>query len=323
MVDTTIIEQEKYDMSVFKSLATCIVREVKKVIVGKDDLIQNILIALLSEGNIMLDGVPGLAKTSIAKAFASTLDLDFKRLQFVPDILPSDITGTYVFNQKDSSFSLKKGPVFTNILLVDEINRASPKTQSSLLEAMEEKQVTIEGTTLPLPYPFMVITTQNPIDIIGTFPLPEAQIDRFMFKLNVEYPTSEEELEILKAKNDSVSSSIEKVLAADDVVNLINIVKHVHVDDKVMEYIRDLIMASRTHEKVLLGGSPRASIALLKASKAVAAIDGRDYVIPDDIKYLAPKVLNHRLIIKPEFEFESLTTQDIVEELLNTVKVPA
>ena len=324
MVDTQTkaIEQETYDMGVFKSLATCITDEVKKAIVGKDALIHDILIALLSEGNIMLDGVPGLAKTSIAKAFASTLDLDFKRLQFVPDVLPSDITGTYIFNQRDSSFSLKKGPVFTNILLVDEINRASPKTQSSLLEAMEEKQVSIEGTTMPLPHPFMVITTQNPIDIIGTFPLPEAQIDRFMFKLNIDYPTPEEEFEILKAKNESAFCAVEKVIAADDVVNLIQVVKQVHVDDKVIEYIRDLILASRTHEKILLGGSPRASIALLKASKAVAAIDGREYVIPDDIKHLAPKVLNHRLIIKPEYEFENLTTIDIVTELLNTVKVP-
>ncbi|WP_424358790.1 AAA family ATPase [Methanocella sp. MCL-LM] len=322
-IQAKAIEQELYDMGVFKSLSTCITGEVKKVIVGKDTLIQDILIALLSEGNIMLDGVPGLAKTSIAKAFAATLDLDFKRLQFVPDILPSDITGTYVYNQNDSSFSLKKGPIFTNILLVDEVNRASPKTQSSLLEAMEEKQVSIDGTTMPLPYPFMVITTQNPIDIIGTFPLPEAQIDRFMFKLNVDYPTPEEELDILKAKNENACGAVERVLAADDVVNLINIVRQVHVDDKVIEYIRDLILASRSHEKILLGGSPRASIALLKASKAVAAIDGRDYVIPDDIKYLAPRILNHRLIIKPEYEFENITTFDIIEELLNTVKIPA
>lgn len=310
-------------MEVFKNLSTYITHEVKKVIVGKDELIQDLLIALLAEGNIMLDGVPGLAKTSIAKAFTATLDLEFKRLQFVPDILPSDVTGTYVFDQRNATFSLKKGPIFTNVLLVDEINRASPKTQSSLLEAMEEKQVTIEGNTMHLPSPFMVITTQNPIDIIGTFPLPEAQIDRFMFKLNVDYPSAEEELEILKAKNESTIATVDKVLGADDVANLIHIVRHVKVDIKVMEYIRDLIMASRAHEKVLLGGSPRASIALLKASKAVAAIDGRDYVIPDDVKYLVPKVMNHRIIIKPEYEFENLSTLDIVEELLTTVKVPA
>ncbi|MGA9139012.1 MAG: MoxR family ATPase [Methanocella sp.] len=324
MVDSQIIaiEQETYDMDVFKTLTTSITNEVKKVIVGKDAFIEDILIALLAEGNIMLDGVPGLAKTSIAKAFAATLDLEFKRLQFVPDILPSDITGTYVFNQANSTFTLRKGPIFTNILLVDEVNRASPKTQSSLLEAMEEKQVSIEGTTMLLPHPFMVITTQNPIDIIGTFPLPEAQIDRFMFKLNVDYPTADEELDILKYVMEPNPCSVDKILAADDVVNLINIVKQVHVDEKVLEYIRDLILASRAHEKLLLGGSPRASIALLKASRAAAAIDGRDYVIPDDVKYLAPKALNHRLIIKPEYEFENLTAGEIIDDLLKTVKVP-
>jgi MoxR-like ATPase len=321
-MESEAIEEVTYDMSVFRTLTTGITDEVKKVIVGKDALIQDLLIALLAEGNIMLDGVPGVAKTTIAKAFASTLDLDFKRLQFVPDILPSDITGTYVYNQKDSTFTLRKGPIFTNILLVDEVNRASPKTQSSLLEAMEENQVSIDGDTFRLPAPFMVITTQNPIDVLGTFPLPEAQIDRFMFKLNVDYPSYDEEFEIMKVKNSGVSSSIDRQLAIDDVINLIHIVRQVHIDDKVLGYIRDLIMASRTHEKVLFGSSPRASIALMKASKAVAAIEGRSYVIPDDVKYLAPKVLNHRLILKPEYEFEHITAADIVVELLNTVKVP-
>ena len=316
------LEQDIVDMSAFTALASQITGEIKKAIVGKDDLITDMLIALLSEGNVMLDGVPGLAKTTIAKTFASTLDLEFTRMQFVPDILPSDVTGSYVFSQKDSSLVLNKGPVFTNLLLVDEVNRASPKTQSALLEAMEEKQVTIEGSTFPLPRPFMVITTQNPIDVVGTFPLPEAQIDRFMFKLKVDYPTFEEELEILKMKESGEQGEVTKLLALDDVVSMINLVKRVYVDEKVLVYIRDLIMASRDHEKLLLGGSPRASIALLKASRAVAAIRGREYVIPDDVKYLAPKVLNHRLIVKPEYEFEDVSAASIVQELLNTVKVP-
>jgi MoxR-like ATPase len=187
---------------------------------------------------------------------------------------------------------------------------------------MEERQVSIDGDTFRLPAPFMVITTQNPIDVLGTFPLPEAQIDRFMFKLNVDYPSFDEEFEIMKVKNSGVSSSIDRLLAIDDVINLIHVVRQVHIDDKVLEYIRDLIMASRTHEKVLFGGSPRASITLMKASKALAAIEGRSYVIPDDVKYLAPKVLNHRLILKPEYGFEHITAADIVVELLNTVKVP-
>ena len=316
------LEQDIVDMSAFTALASQITGEIKKAIVGKDDLITDMLIALLSEGNVMLDGVPGLAKTTIAKTFASTLDLEFTRMQFVPDILPSDVTGSYVFSQKDSSLVLNKGPVFTNLLLVDEVNRASPKTQSALLEAMEEKQVTIEGSTFPLPRPFMVITTQNPIDVVGTFPLPEAQIDRFMFKLKVDYPTFEEELEILKMKESGEQGEVTKLLALDDVVSMINLVKRVYVDEKVLVYIRDLIMASRDHEKLLLGGSPRASIALLKASRAVAAIRGREYAIPDDVKYLAPKVLNHRLIVKPEYEFEDVSAASIVQELLNTVKVP-
>ncbi|MCM1567433.1 MAG: MoxR family ATPase [Dehalobacter sp.] len=313
---------ESADTARFKAMSDRVLDEIRKVIVGKDALARDMLIALFSGGNIILDGVPGLAKTSIVKAFTATLDLDFKRVQFVPDLLPSDITGTFIFNQKDQSFTLRKGPIFTNLLLVDEVNRASPKTQSSLLEAMEEKQVTIEGMTYGLPQPFMVITTQNPIDIVGTFPLPEAQIDRFMFKLNVEYLSSSEELEMITMKDAEHEHVVEKVLTKDDVLSLLDTVKRVYVDVKVKEYIRDLIMASRSHEKLLLGGSPRASIALLKASKALAAIEGRNYVIPDDIKYLAPKVLNHRLIVKPEYEYENLTTMSIIEELLASVNVP-
>jgi MoxR-like ATPase len=309
-------------MDVFRLNAMSILDEVKKAIVGKSTLSNDMLIALLAEGNIILDGVPGLAKTSIVKAFASTMDLEFKRIQFVPDLLPSDITGSYIYNQKDATFSVRKGPIFTNLFLVDEVNRASPKTQSSLLEAMEEKQVTIEGNTFKLPSPFMVITTQNPIDIVGTYPLPEAQIDRFMFKLNVDYPTFNEELEIIMLKNEEHENPINRVLTRDDVAGMIKMVKQVYVDPKVMGYIRDLIMASRSHEKLLLGASPRASIAFLKASKAVAAIEGRNYVIPDDVKYLAPKVLNHRLIIKPEYEFENLTTLNVIDDLITSIKTP-
>jgi MoxR-like ATPase len=311
------------DKAQFKDMYNRVLDEIRKVVIGKDALAKEMLIALLSEGNIILDGVPGLAKTSIVKAFTATLDLDFKRVQFVPDLLPSDITGSFVFNQKDQSFTLRKGPIFTNLLLVDEVNRASPKTQSSLLEAMEEKQVTIEGATYPLPQPFMVITTQNPIDIVGTFPLPEAQIDRFMFKLNVDYLSPEEELEMISLKDAEQEQVVEKVLTKADVLSLHQAVKRVYVDIKVKEYIRDIIIASRSHEKLLLGGSPRASIAFLRASKALAAIEGRDYVIPDDIKYLAPKVLNHRLIVKPEYEYENLTTMAIVDELLASVNIPS
>lgn len=321
-MEIKLVENEPYDIGTFKQLASLVSGEVKKVIVGKEDLIQDLLIALLAEGNVMLDGAPGLAKTTIAKTFASMFDLDFKRIQFVPDILPSDITGTYVYNQKNAEFMIVQGPIFTNILLVDEVNRASPKTQSSLLEAMEEKQVTIEGNTFSLPRPFMVITTQNQIDVIGTFPLPEAQVDRFMFKLKVDYPGEDDEMKILRMKLRDESPVAEKLMGKDEVANLIRFVKSVYVDEKVLTYIKNIVMASRAHEKLLIGASPRASIALMKASRAVAALEGRTFVIPDDIKYLAPKVLNHRLVLKPEYEFEKVTTVDIIDEILRKTKVP-
>jgi len=322
-METDIKHLTANDMVSFKSMSSGVMEEMGRVIIGKDQLIYDIFIALLSGGNILLEGVPGVAKTTIAKAFASAVGLDFKRIQFVPDILPSDITGASILNQKNMEFELHKGPVFTNILLVDEINRASPKIQSSLLEAMEEKQVSIDGITSRLPDPFMVITTQNPIDVIGTFPLPEAQIDRFMFKLNVDYPTFDEELTMLKTKNNQTELSVRRVLSKNDVLSMIDTVKSVYVDTKVLEYIRDLIITSRGNPKLLLGGSPRASISLLKASKALAALNGRSYVTPDDIKYLVPKVLIHRLIVKPEYEQEDITADDIILELLETVKVPA
>jgi MoxR-like ATPase len=313
---------KQLDMELFQSKALQVVESVKQVIVGKEDMIVDLFIAMLAEGNVLLEGVPGVAKTSLAKAFASALGLEFKRVQFVPDILPGDIIGMSIFNQRSGTFETRKGPIFTNILLVDEINRASPKIQSALLESMEEKQVSIDGTTFKLPSPFMVITTQNPIDIAGTFPLPEAQIDRFMFKLDIGYLSPEDELTMLRAKNDSRVAHEQQVLSRDDIVRLIEMVKQVRTDDRVLEYIRDLIVASRSHDKLLLGGSPRASIALLKVSKAYAAINGRDYVIPDDIKYLAPRVLSHRLIVKPELELENVSIAEIVKELLKEVPVP-
>jgi MoxR-like ATPase len=314
--------RQRMDMGLFQSQALQIVESVRKVIVGKEDLIRDLLIAMLAEGNVLLEGVPGVAKTSIAKAFASSVGLEFKRIQFVPDILPGDIIGMSIFNQRTGAFEVRKGPVFTNILLVDEINRASPKIQSALLEAMEEKQASIDGTTFPLPSPFMVITTQNPIDVAGTFPLPEAQIDRFMFKLDVGYLSPDDELQMLRIRNENLKPPEPKVLAREDIMRLIEMTRRVTTDDSVLQYIRDLIVASRTHEKLLLGGSPRASLALLRASKALAATEGRDYVILDDVKYLVPRVLAHRLIVKPELELENTTPADVITDLLNDVNVP-
>jgi MoxR-like ATPase len=303
-------------------MTSSVVTETKKVIVGKDALINDIFVALLAGGNILLEGIPGVAKTTIAKTFATATGLDFKRVQFVPDLLPSDILGANIYRQSDYTFEFHKGPIFTNILLIDEVNRASPKIQSSLLEAMEEKQVTIEGTTYQLPAPFMVITTQNPKEIMGTFPLPESQIDRFMFKLNVDYPTYDEELGILKIKNNGGQAVAANVLRREDIIAMMDIVDSVFVDEKVMAYIRNIVLASREHEKVLIGGSPRASISLLKSSKAYAALQGREYVIPDDIKYLLPRVLEHRLIVRPEYELENVTPLDIIKDLLGSIEVP-
>jgi MoxR-like ATPase len=313
---------KQLDMELFQSQALQVVESVKKVIIGKEDMIVDLFIAMLAEGNVLLEGVPGVAKTSIAKAFASALGLEFKRIQFVPDILPGDIIGMSIFNQRSGTFEVRKGPIFTNILLVDEINRASPKIQSALLEAMEEKQVSIDGTTFRLPSPFMVITTQNPIDIAGTFPLPEAQIDRFMFKLDIGYLSPENELRMLQAKARGPEAYEPKVLGREDILRLVEMTRQVRTDDRVLEYIRDLIVASRSRDELLLGGSPRASIALLKASKAYAAINGRDYVIPDDVKYLVPRVLSHRLIVKPELELENTTAADVIDDLLTEVAVP-
>jgi MoxR-like ATPase len=310
------------DMGIFTSKMAQVVEETKKVIVGKDELVYDLFVALLSGGNILLEGIPGVAKTTIAKTFATATGLEFKRIQFVPDLLPSDILGSNIYRPGDSKFEFHPGPIFTNILLVDEVNRASPKIQSSLLEAMEEKQVTIEGRTYPLPAPFMLITTQNPKEVMGTFPLPESQIDRFMFKLEVGYPTPQEELEIMKIKNNGSYAQANRILNHDDIVYLMTVVDGVHVDEKVMMYIRNVVMASRVHEKVLMGGSPRASISLLKASKAYAALQGRSYVLPDDVKYLIPKVFAHRLILKPEYELENVTPQDLIADLLKTVEVP-
>ncbi|HTY90205.1 MAG TPA: MoxR family ATPase [Methanocella sp.] len=311
------------DVKEFCTMVDSVKAQTKRAIVGKESLVFDISTALLAGGNIMLEGVPGVAKTTIAKIFAAATGLDFKRIQFVPDIMPSDITGGSIFNQRTMEFDVHKGPIFTNLLLVDEINRASPKVQSSLLEAMEEKQVSIDGITYPLPQPFMVIATENPIDVVGTFPLPEAQIDRFMFKLDIRYPSDDEELTLLKSKNVDSGVVIEEALGREKILYMIDIVKRVYIDDKVLEYIRDIVIASRQHEKLLLGASPRASISFLKASKAVAALNGRSYVIPDDVKYLAPRVLDHRLIIKPEYEQEGMAVDSIVEELLATVKVPS
>ena len=315
-------EPEMVSIDFVHTTSKRIADEVQKVIVGKRELIENILAALLSNSHVILEGVPGIAKTMMARNFARTLGCEFRRIQFTPDLLPADIVGTYVYEPNTSSFRLRRGPVFTHILLGDEINRAPPKTQSALLEAMQERQVTIEGNTFPLLNPFMVLATQNPIELAGTYPLPEAQIDRFIFKLIVGYPTEEEEIAIMNRMDRFEEPTVDPVINRETIVSMERAIPHVYADQKIVEYIRDLTFRTRRDNRILLGGSPRASLFLLRSSKARAAVLGRDYVIPDDVKVLADPVFNHRLILKPEVELAGTSVHQVIADILAEVKVP-
>jgi len=303
--------------------ATKILDEVGKAIVGKRNVLQNILIGLLSQGHILLEGVPGIAKTYIANCFAQAIGCEFKRIQFTPDMLPADIIGTNVFDPNTGEFRLRKGPVFSNIVLADEVNRSPPKTQSALLEAMQEKQVTIEGSTLPLPAPFMVMATQNPIELEGTYPLPEAQVDRFLFKLHVDYPSDSEEVEILRRRHQPEEINIEPVVDPGIILQMQNGAKSVFIEPYLMSYIRDIVVRTRNDPQILIGGSPRASIVLLEASKAYAAINGRDFITPDDIKMLVYHTLNHRLVLKPEAELEGTSVHAVIDRILRQISAPS
>jgi len=301
-----------------------ILEEVGKVIVGKEEVVEKLLLAVLSDGHVLIEDYPGLAKTLIAKTLAKTLGCEFRRVQFTPDLLPADITGTYVFNQKTMEFELRKGPVFTNILLADEINRAPPKTQSALLEAMQEKQVTIDGTTYRLKKPFIVIATQNPIEYEGVYPLPEAQIDRFLMKLRIGFPERGEEIEILKRRLAWKSDVIEvdEVVDTNTLIEMQKAIEEVYVDDKVLEYIVDITRATREHPRVELGVSPRGTVFLMKLSRAKATVEGRDYVIPDDVKYVAVEALAHRLILKTELWIKGVKAEQVIKEIVEKIPVP-
>jgi MoxR-like ATPase len=303
-------------------LARRISSEIGKVVYGLEREVEVILASLFVGGHVLLEGVPGVAKTTLAKALATSLGLEFKRIQFTPDLLPSDIIGTMVFDQKSGEFRLRKGPVFTNILLADEINRASPRTQSALLEAMQERQVTIEGNTLRLPEPFLVIATQNPIEMEGTFPLPEAQLDRFLVKVFIRQPPRDVLKKVLKSLHMIQNWPIRPVAGARDLKAAQVAIWNVEVKDDVMDYILDLVEATHKEPSVQLGAGPRAAIALQQVSRAFAAIEGREYVIPDDVKKAARYVLPHRIILKPEAEAEGTTAEQVVERILESTPVP-
>ncbi len=307
------------------TLSAQIIQEVEKAVVGKRQVLTQMMAAFLSSGgHILLEDYPGLAKTLIANSFASALGLGFNRIQFTPDLLPGDITGGYVFDSNQNSFQLRKGPLFTNIVLADEINRASPKTQSALLEAMQEYQVTLEGESLALPNPFIVIATQNPIEYEGTFPLPEAQLDRFMVKLSIGYPRPEEEEEILKRraerKQDNVA--LQAVITPDVFLAMRAAVEEVYIDPDVRRYMVELAASTRRHQQVVVGASPRGSLALLKLARAWAAIQGRDFVVPDDIKIFARPALAHRLVLDPNLWGSNKTENAVIDQVLSSVRVP-
>jgi MoxR-like ATPase len=310
------------DTSRVREVAQNVLSEVANVIVGKGDHLQFIFIALLTNGHCLLEGVPGLAKTVMAKTFAEALGIKFKRVQFTPDLLPSDITGSMVFDQSTGEFVLRRGPVFANFVLADEINRAAPKTQSALLEAMGEKQVTIEGQTMELESPFIVLATQNPIEQEGTYPLPEAQLDRFLFKLWLDYPTKEEEVKILSRQETGQVYKVRPVTTSQEILEIQDLVKQVYIDTTVLNYIRDLIYKTREDPQILLGAGPRASLVLMKCAKARAAILGRNFVTPDDVKELCFATLNHRLMLKPETELEGITVQQVINRIIDEVQVP-
>ena len=306
-------------------------REISKVIVGQEELVEKMLVALIADGHILIEGVPGLAKTLTVKTLAEALNASFQRIQFTPDLLPADITGTLIFNPKEGSFTPRQGPVFANLVLADEINRSPAKVQSALLEAMQERQVTIGDETYPLPKPFMVLATQNPVEQEGTYPLPEAQVDRFMLKIKVGYPTKEEEKVILERMSLASKPKVNSIVQVDQILKAREAADAIYVDDKVKNYIVDLVFATRRPQEyklenmasyILYGASPRASIYLTQAAKAYAFLDGRGYVTPEDVKEMGPDVLRHRILLTYEAEAENVTTEDIIKKIFATVEVP-
>ncbi|WP_277674045.1 AAA family ATPase [Piscibacillus halophilus] len=300
-----------------------ILQNIEQVMVGKREAIELSLLALLAEGHVLLEDVPGVGKTMLVRSLAKSFNLDFKRIQFTPDLLPSDVTGVSIYNQKEMNFEFRPGPILGNIVLADEINRTSPKTQSALLESMEEKHITVDGTTMELKRPFFVMATQNPIEYEGTYPLPEAQLDRFLLKLNLGYPSIDDEIQMLdRTSSEHPIDRLEAVMDQEDLLRLQEDVTHVHVSDAIKKYIVYLIDATRKHPLFDLGASPRASIALMKAAKAYAYISKRDYVLPDDIKYLTKHVLSHRVIISSEAKFEGKTAASILDDIVRKTIVP-
>lgn len=318
--------QNRVDLGGLQQAVSNIKREVNKIIVGQDNMVELLIAAILADGHVLIEGVPGVAKTLTAKLLAKTMSVGFSRIQFTPDLMPSDIIGTSIYNLKTSEFEFKYGPLFSNIILIDEINRAPAKTQSALFEAMEERQITVDGKTYSLTAPFIVLATQNPIEHEGTYRLPEAQLDRFLFKIEVDYPSLEDETKIIAdfhaRKNIIDINSINGVLNAAEVKDYRSKVRQIHIDANLISYIAKIVNQTRNNSSLYLGASPRASLAILSSSKAIAAMNGRDFVTPDDIKFVATPVLKHRVMLTPEKEMEGITTNEIIKQIIEKIEVP-
>lgn len=303
-----------------------VIRQASKKLIGQKELIDLMMICILSDGHILLEGVPGIAKTLAAKTVAKTIGSDFSRIQFTPDLMPADIIGTSVFNMSNSSFSFKKGPIFSNVILIDEINRAPAKTQSALFEVMEERQISFDGTTYQMQEPFIVIATQNPIEQEGTYRLPEAQLDRFMMKIIMEYPDFEDEKAILNRYKNTTGkldlTEVDAVLNADNIRKFKEKIKEVNIHEQIIAYITSIVQETRNHGRIYLGASPRASLSILKSAKVGAILAGRNFVVPDDVQYVAPHILNHRIILTPEAEMSGITPHQLVKEIIKKVEVP-
>jgi len=318
--------QQRTDLSGLNQRIYAIRNEIGKVIIGQTKMLDLLIIGLLCDGHILIEGVPGVAKTLTAKLVAKIIDVDFSRIQFTPDLMPSDVLGTSVFNPKEGDFYFKPGPVFSNIILIDEINRAPAKTQAALFEVMEERQVTVDGVTHEMRFPFIILATQNPVEQEGTYRLPEAQLDRFIFKIDVQYPNLQEEISILKSQHGNTQAvllqQVNKILSVSDIQEYRAIIQGILVEPRLIEFIARIVIETRNNPALYLGASPRASLAILRASKAVAAIKGRDFVTPEDIVEMATPVLRHRIILTPEKEMEGVTADELIESILKAIEVP-
>jgi len=325
-MEEEILYNNRIDLSELQNAANSIRREVGKIIVGQKNMIELLITALLADGHVLIEGVPGVAKTLTAKLLAKTIDANFSRIQFTPDLMPSDILGTSVFNFKTSEFNFNKGPIFANLVLIDEINRSPAKTQAALFEVMEERQISIDGNTFIMDYPFLVIATQNPIEHEGTYRLPEAQLDRFLYKIEVDYPTQNEEIEILNNyhsnENNLDINKVNKVLSIEKLKAIKSTIGKLHVEPNLIKYITEIVQNTRNNKSLYIGASPRASIAILTASKAYAAINGRDFVTPDDIKFVAMPVLKHRVILSAETEMEGTNEATVINKIIQSIEVP-